>query len=87
MQLFVGFPPQSQAISGDQDLLGYVLSIMYLILAFWGKWVSNTTWIQALPSLTLCYSSLSEGFMSVFTSRLYAISCIMASSWFESLTD
>ena len=67
--------------------LGRVPSITHLVSAFWGKPVSKTTRIQALLSLTSYYSSLSAGSTSAFTFRLYAISCIMANSCFESLTD
>lgn len=65
----------------------HVSSITHLLSEFWGKTVSKTTSIQALLSLTLCYSSLSAGSVSAFMFRLYAINCIMANSSFESLTD
>lgn len=61
--------------------------ITLLLSAFWGKPVSKTTRIQTLLSPTSCYSRLSAGSVSAFTFRHYAMSCIMASSFFESLTD
>lgn len=65
----------------------HLSSITHPLSAFRGKTVSKTTRIQALLSLTLCYSSLSAGSVSAFMFGLYAINCIMVNSCFESLTD